>query len=662
MAKQDVFIGQQIDNFIVQERIDRGTRSTVYRAFQADVGRDVALKLIRIDRLQAQDENFHQQFRTIGDRIAGLKHIHIIPIYAYDVTKQVAYIAMEMTDGDTLEDFIRSRPDMDYSQVAHIITQLGDALDYAHQQGVYHSDLKPASVLLDDGDNVYITDFGLGKRMLNVDAVNLREDGISRNLQYLPPEQIQRKHIDERSNVFSLGVILYQMLTGRLPIDPDEYTSQDVLDMHLSQPTPDPYEHDPNLPGELVAIVNRAAAKNPDDRYRSVDAMTTTLNRALDGLFENVNVPSISETDIEQVEINVPEEVQKRVDEERGGRYLMPISVGLSALIIGVALAVFIVMRPPPVPTILEDETIVAAQLSPPNWMINNAQRALEDGGFIAYTTCNRFTQFHATRARRIQERAQGVYDLPISIYDSENSAVLESRRIAQAVEDGAAVLIHCTVNPETAQPALAAAAEQIPVIADTSLYADNVPGVFISEDNYELGYQTGEAAGFYINAELAGSGRVLLLDYPEGAANAARSRGIQDGLRDTAGEVSIFAEVGPTEEIAYESTQRAIEQDNIDFDVVVSVTDDGAYGAVRALEEALYTPAEIAVFSIDGERLARFYTQRGEYLRGTTAPNADAVSDAMVDAAVYLLGGGTLPEEIIYQGSEVYTGENETS
>jgi len=651
MAQQDPFIGKQIENYIVQERINRGMHSTIYRAFQTDLGRDVALKLTRIDSQQAQREDFLARFERSAAQIVALNDIHIVPLYDYGVVDDLMYLAMALEDQATLEDYLSRSEASDYAKVAHVISQLGRALDYAHRMGVYHNDLKPTSILMDDAENLYLGDFGLAKRVLGIEEINPRDPDAASSLQYLSPEQLRGEEIDERSNVFSLGIILYRMLANHLPLDPAENTLADIKRRHLDEPTPSPSRYNDSIPVDLIAVVEKATDKDARMRYRGPDTLLIALNQALDRLFENVHVPSISNINLESV--GTPSAGEKSRESDFDARYLMPLSLGISGLLILGTLITFLILQPVPAATVIAGQSVAASSISPTERMVNNAQRTLEREGFIAYIGCDNDEPHHVARTERIQQQAQH-YDLPLRLYDSAGSPPREQEQIRRAVSDGAALIMHCAVGSGAGEALAEAADASIPVVADGTFYAGDFPGVFVSGVDYTLGYRAGEAAGRYIDTQFGGNGQVLVLNAPDAEFVRERLTGIEDGLREIAPEEIGLSQLGEGEDAFLE----AINATPLQPTVIIAIDADAAFEAVETLQQALFSTSELAVFAISNEELLADDLQNSAYVRSVIGTDAAAIADVMMNAAIYLLGGGTLPEQIVYDGSGISVAE----
>ncbi|HEX2621433.1 MAG TPA: serine/threonine-protein kinase, partial [Phototrophicaceae bacterium] len=226
-------VGKQLGEFQVLERIGRGGMATVYRAHQLSVNRDVALKvLLELDGV-LDDQNFRQRFAQEAELIAALEHIHILPVYGYGIQDNVAFIAMRLLRGGSLSDLMKAGP-LPMERTVELFSQIGKGLAYAHSKGVIHRDLKPGNILLDEGGHAYLTDFGLAK-LIDGDAHMTKTGNIVGTPTYMSPEQLRGDPLDHRSDIYSSGVILYQMLTGKRPFDGDSSDIVSIIYKHLEK-------------------------------------------------------------------------------------------------------------------------------------------------------------------------------------------------------------------------------------------------------------------------------------------------------------------------------------------------------------------------------------------------------------------------------------------
>ncbi len=266
----DELIGQKVGQYIIQRRIGTGSMAVVYLAHQPVIERAVAIKFLHGEHTRRKDfiERFHREARAA----ARLRHIHVLPIYDYGEHNGLPYLVMPYIDTGTLADKLKGEPLPD-EDVIRYASQIASALDHAHSQGVIHRDVKPSNVLIDADGNVLLADFSLAK--LVGDESHITGAGtLIGTPNYMSPEQCSGLPTDARSDIYSLGVIVYEMLTGHVPFQ-GETPIATVL-MHVEAPIPP-------VPGrpELDAIIRKALAKSPDDRYQRASELAEDLQRAL---------------------------------------------------------------------------------------------------------------------------------------------------------------------------------------------------------------------------------------------------------------------------------------------------------------------------------------------------------------------------------------------
>jgi hypothetical protein len=250
----------------------RGGMGVVYRALQLDLDRPVALKLIAPQL--AEDPDFRERFVRESRAAASIDHPNVIPIYYTGESDDGAlYIAMRYVEGSDLRTLVRAEQRLEPARAAQIVSQVASALDAAHARGIVHRDVKPANVLLGANDHAYLTDFGLTKRVTSHTG-STRDGGWVGTLGYVAPEQIRGERLDARADVYALGCVLYHSLAGAPPYQRE--SDEATLWAHLNDDPPSLHERAPDVPDSFDAILARALAKDPDDRYPS----TGDLGRA----------------------------------------------------------------------------------------------------------------------------------------------------------------------------------------------------------------------------------------------------------------------------------------------------------------------------------------------------------------------------------------------
>ncbi len=272
--------GQTIGKYRVLEALGRGGMAQVYRAYHPQLDRYVAIKVLRSDLVE--HEEFLARFRREAHAVSGLRHPNIVQVFDFDVQDEQYYMIMELLEGNTLRAKLneyRTRGQrMPLPEVLRILTEVLAGLGYAHSEGVIHRDIKPANIMLTKRELAVVTDFGIAQI---VGSTQYTVSGaLMGTLSYMAPEQGLKGHCDSRSDIYSLGIVFYEMLTGYTPFDAD--TPLAILMKHLNDPLPLPSKTDPSLPAVLEPIVLKALSKDPDDRYQSAAEMAAALQAALE--------------------------------------------------------------------------------------------------------------------------------------------------------------------------------------------------------------------------------------------------------------------------------------------------------------------------------------------------------------------------------------------
>ena len=273
-------VGSDIGKYHIISVLGTGGMATVYRARQASMGRDVAIKVVPTDA-GAESATLSQRFEREVHLIALLQHPRILPVYDYGQTPEFTYLAMRLVETGTLANRLESGA-LDLEQTAHILSQLAAALDYAHQNDIIHRDLKPSNVFLDTQYNVYLADFGIAKLLGQVDTQLTSTGYVLGTPAYMSPEQAIDQPIDGRADVYALGLILFEMLTGRQVFSGSSALS--IILKHINETPPLPSSLATHLTPEIDAVVAKALAKSPDDRYQSAGELSTAFSGALQSM------------------------------------------------------------------------------------------------------------------------------------------------------------------------------------------------------------------------------------------------------------------------------------------------------------------------------------------------------------------------------------------
>jgi serine/threonine-protein kinase len=277
VAVSDSLIDTLFDGrYRIQRKLGAGGMADVYLAEDQELGRRVAIKIL--NGRHANDDQFIERFRREAKNAAALNHPNIVSIYDRGEAEDTYYIAMEYLDGRTLKELIVSRGAAPMNVAIEYARQILSALRFAHRHGIVHRDIKPHNVLVDGEGRVKVTDFGIAR----AGTSQMTETGsIVGTAQYLSPEQAKGGEVDPRSDLYSLGVVLYELLTGKTPFDGE--TPVEIAMKHLSTAPKPPSKLRPDIPRELDMVVLRALAKNPDERYQSADEMEADLERVARG-------------------------------------------------------------------------------------------------------------------------------------------------------------------------------------------------------------------------------------------------------------------------------------------------------------------------------------------------------------------------------------------
>lgn len=271
---QDTNIGQMLDNrYKITELIGVGGMADVYRGSDIVDNKTVAIKILKTEF--ADNEEFLSRFRNESKAIALLSHPNIVKIYDVGFSENLQYIIMEYIDGITLKDYIEEKHALNWKDAVHFMIQILRALQHAHEKGIVHRDIKPQNIMMLNDGTIKVMDFGIAK--FSRETGKTATDQAIGSVHYISPEQAKGEATDEKSDIYSVGVMLYEMLTGQKPFDSDNSVS--IAVMNINDTPKRPRAVNPNVPAGLEEIILKAMEKNPLDRYQSASAMIQDIER-----------------------------------------------------------------------------------------------------------------------------------------------------------------------------------------------------------------------------------------------------------------------------------------------------------------------------------------------------------------------------------------------
>lgn len=265
-------VGQTLDHYHIIEQLGEGGMAIVYKAFDTRLERSVALKVIRSERMD--DSQFLGRFQREARALAKLTHPNIVHINDYGDNEGLPYLVMDFIPGGTLKE--RMGAPIPWAEAAWFLAPIARALEYAHSQGIIHRDIKPSNILVTDSGQPMLTDFGIAKILQDDKSANLTTSGIGMGTpEYMSPEQVMGAAVDGRTDIYSLGIVFYEMVTGRTPYKAD--TPMAIAIKQVNDPLPRPRQYVPGLPPQAEQVIFKALAKHADDRYLEMGAFAAAL-------------------------------------------------------------------------------------------------------------------------------------------------------------------------------------------------------------------------------------------------------------------------------------------------------------------------------------------------------------------------------------------------
>ena len=315
----DKYIGRLLDNrYEIREVIGMGGMAVVYKARDHRLNRFVAVKILKDE--YSQDEEFRRRFHAESQAVAMLSHPNIVSVHDVSTTKEVDYIVMELIEGITLRQYMEKKGVLNWKETLHFAIQIAKALEHAHSRGIVHRDIKPHNVMILKNGSVKVADFGIARVMSKSNTLTKEALG---SVHYISPEQAKGGRVDNRSDIYSLGVVMYEMITGRPPYDGESPVA--VAIQHINGGAPLPSTLNPNIPGGLEQIIMKAMSRDPADRYDTATAMLYDMDEFRKDptmLFE-YNLPPIEDVTklrhpAAEQEQPAPRTTAERVAEKRG--------------------------------------------------------------------------------------------------------------------------------------------------------------------------------------------------------------------------------------------------------------------------------------------------------------------------------------------------------
>ncbi len=297
------------DRYEILDKIGTGGMSDVYKAMDHILGREVAVKVLKQEF--AEDVTFVTKFRSEAQSAAGLEHPNIVNIYDVGSENGMYYIVMEYVEGITLKTYIEKKGQLNFKEAISIAIQVGRGIEAAHNKGIIHRDIKPQNIIISTEGKVKVTDFGIARAT----SSNTIHADVMGSVHYASPEQARNGYVDGKSDIYSLGIVMYEMVTGRVPFDGD--TTVAVALQHLQEEMVAPSAYAPDLPISLEKIILKCTMKSPDRRYAAIEDLLLDLKKALVSPNEDF-VTMGSAEEVEKTRVISPEE-QEQIKEGLAG-------------------------------------------------------------------------------------------------------------------------------------------------------------------------------------------------------------------------------------------------------------------------------------------------------------------------------------------------------
>jgi serine/threonine protein kinase len=303
MAKSQ-WIGKSLNGrYVIEEMLGQGGMSAVFKATDPNLKRVVAVKMIHSHL--SNEPDFVRRFEEEAKAVAQLRHPNIIQVYDFNHDDDNYFMVLEFVPGETIQDHLKrlnaSGRRLSITNALEYMIDICEAVDYAHQRGMIHRDIKPANLMLNVMGQAILMDFGIAKIVGGTQ--HTATGAVVGTAMYMSPEQIKGEHPDRRSDIYSLGVTLFEMVGGRPPFEAD--SAMTLMMMHINDPVPNPKDLNPEVPDDLVAVINKALAKHPNDRFQTAAQMATALRKVLGRIRSGtaIETPTPGATMIEELAV-----------------------------------------------------------------------------------------------------------------------------------------------------------------------------------------------------------------------------------------------------------------------------------------------------------------------------------------------------------------------
>lgn len=299
------------NRYILLEKIGDGGMALVYKARCQLLNRYVAVKILRPEYIQ--DEEFVKKFKRESLAVASLSHPNIVSIYDVGQEDDIYYIVMEYVKGCTLKEYIKDKGKINYVETLNIVRQIALALEHAHKNGVIHRDIKPHNILMTEDGNVKVTDFGIARATSSTTVTNMGK--VMGSVHYFSPEQARGGYTDHRTDIYSLGIVMYEMLTGKLPFDADSPIT--IALKHIQEPYIEPRSIDPTIPKAVNDIVVKAMEKDINKRYQSARDMIEDIDKAKKNPDKNLYLKENKDSEDGSTRVIPVEEINDALDKRQ---------------------------------------------------------------------------------------------------------------------------------------------------------------------------------------------------------------------------------------------------------------------------------------------------------------------------------------------------------